>query len=277
MKQLENKLQKSGTREVLSWFLRVGAVLGAIFLLSFAFAFSDNWDFSFNREEKPSYYKSGIFSGPMVELSAENIFGANMTELTLNTALNYLMVKNPQGFQNFSTSTMTAFDKAKINLMARAEVYKAVNREQGVYSESELTIVPDSVAATDNYLRSLQRISDNYLEKFRGDDIESLAFEASKNNNDEARKKLIDFIDSSEQALKELVKVPAPKSWVVYHLGLLNLTSETRYVALGYLLFENDPTRGVLAFNNYEDLSYRLSAFNRDFQKKIEEYSKARK
>lgn len=276
MKQLENKLQKNGTREILSWFLRVGAVLGAIFSLSFAFAFSENWNFSFNREKEPSYHKSGIFSDPMVELSAQNIFGANMTERTLNMALNYLMVKNPQGFQNFSTSTMTAFDKAKINLMAQAEIYKTVNQELVVYSESELTIVPDSMAAADNYLRSLQRISDNYLEKFRGDDIESLAFEASKNNNDEARKKLIDFIDSSEQALNELAKVPAPKSWAVFHLGYLNLTSETRYMALGYLLFENDPTRGSLAFNNYESLSYRLDAFNRDLQKKIEEYSKTR-
>ncbi len=276
MKQLENKPQKSGTREILSWFLRIGAVFGVIFLLSFAFAFSDNWNFSFNREEEPSYYKSGIFSEPMVELSAENIFGANMTERTLNIALNYLMVKNPQGLENFSTSTMTVFDKAKINLMAQAEIYKTVNRELVVYSESELMMVPDSTAATDNYLRSLKKISDNYLERFRGDDIESLAFEAGNNNNDEARKKLIDFIDSSEQALSELVKVPAPKSWVVFHLGFLNLASETRYMALGYLLFENDPTRGSLAFNNYEDLSYRISAFNWDFQKKIEEYSKIR-
>lgn len=246
-------------------------------MLSFAFAFSDNWNFSFNREEEPSYYKNGIFSDSMVELSAENIFGANMTKRVLNTAFNYLMVKNPQGLENFSTSTMTSFDKTKINLMAQAEIYKIVNQELVVYSESELMMVPDSTAATDNYLRSLKKISDNYLEKFRGDDIESLAFEAGNNNNDEARKKLIDFIDSSEQALSELVKVPAPKSWVVFHLGFLNLASETRYVALGYLLFENDPTRGTLAFNNYEDLSYRISAFNRDFQKKIEDYSKLKK
>ncbi len=271
-----NSVYKERAREILSWFLRVSLVLGAVFLLSFAFSFSENWNFSFNREETPSYYRSGIFSDPMVELSAQSIFGANMTERALGTALNYLMVKNPQGLQNFSTSTVTAFDKTKIGLMVQAEIYKTVDQELRVYSEAELIVVPDSAAAIDNYLSSLKKISDTYLEKFRGDDIETLAFEAGKNNNDEARKKLIDFIDSSEQALNESVKIPVPKSWAVFHLGFLNLASETRYVALGYLLFENDPTRGKLVFNNYENLSYRISAFNLDFQKKIEEYSKAR-
>lgn len=263
-------------KEFFAWFFRVSAVLGAVFLLSFVFAFSENWDFSFNREETPSYYQNGIFSKPMVELSAENIFGTNMTERALGTAFNYLMVKNPHGPQSFSTSTMTAFDKVKVSLMAQAEIYKTIDQELRVYSEAELTVVPDSAAATDNYLSSLGKISDKYLDRFKGDDIETLAFEAGKNGNDEARKKLIDFVDSSEQALRESVKIPVPKSWVVFHLGYLNLASETRYVALGYLLFKNDPIRGNLVLNNYESLSYRISAFNLDFQKKINEYVKTR-
>ena len=275
MENKEFKSQKSGMKEFFSWFLRVGAVLGAIFLLSFAFSFSENWDFSFNNGKAAAdYYRGSLFSEPVVELDAENIFGANMTERALNTALNYLMVKNPQGLENFSTSTLTAFDKAKINLMAQAEVYKTVNQELRVYSDEELIVVPDSAVAIDNYLNSLKKVSDQYLERFRGDDLESLAYEAGQNGNDEARKKLIDFIDSSGEALELLVKIPVPKTWAVYHLGFLDLTSETRYTALGYLLYENDPTRGRLVFNNYEDLSYRFSVFNQDFQKKIEVYYK---
>lgn len=266
-------------RSFLSWFFRIGLAALAAFLLFFAFSFSGNWSLSFNnnRENQPAYSnKDGIFSQPKVELSAENIFGTNITGNVLNTALSYLMAKNPQGPKGFSTSTITTFDKIKMNVVVQAEAIKIANQELRVYAESELMVVPDSVAATDNYLASLKKVSDDYLERFRNDDLESLAYEASKNGNNDARKTIIDFVDNSGRALEAWLKIPVPRSWTVYQLGLLNLTSETRYTALGYLLFENDPVRGKLVFNNYQDLSGRINAFNRDFQTRIQEYVKIR-
>jgi len=262
---------------VLSWFLAVFLILGSIFALSFVFAFSSKWNFSFENgvQEKPGYYAESIFSGPTAELDAEKIFGENLTERALNTALSYLMVKNPGGLSEFSTSTVTDFDKGKIRLLAMAEIYNRANEELRQYSESELLTVPDSPAAVKNYLESLKEISDNYLERFRESDLELLAFEASKNNNDDARKEMIDFIDASGAALGEMAKILVPKSWAVFHLGYLNLTSETRYTALGFLLFEDDPVRGNLVFNNYDYLGYRLDAFNKDFQEKFQEYFKS--
>jgi hypothetical protein len=264
-------------RPVFSWIFKIGALVLAIFLLSFVFSFSSDWQVafdSFDKTKSSAYQQGALFSGPMVELDAKKFFGDNMTSIFANTTMAYLMVKNPEGPQSISTSTVSDLDRLTIKQLALAKILERVNLELKIFTEAEITVVPDSPRAIDNYLASIKKITDNYLAEFSGLDLKQLAYEAGNSGDSQSRKKLIDYVDKARFALEEFVGLPVPRSWKELHLELLNLYQETRYTALGFLLSDSDPVRATLVFNNYSSLAFRFYDFKQRFESQQARYFK---
>lgn len=255
-------------------------VISALVVSAFFFSFSSVWNldlssFGLKKDEPQDARK--IFGRGLVELSAAKIFGNNMTERLAAVGTNYLMAKFPGGLKTMASSSISAMDAAKVNLLGRGEIEKIIDQELRRYTKEELNLVPDSIENITAYLNNVFRISGVYLEEFREFDVETLIYEANINDESAKRKSTMEFIDNARLALDELAILSVPESWADYHLGLLNLLSESRYTALAYLLFEDDPVRGRLAFDNYEDLSRRVYWFNQDFSKKFQEFNKTLK
>ena len=264
-------------KNTLFLILKSVGVLSALSISAFFFSFSSIWDLDFSslglkKDEIEDPRK--IFGQGKIELSAEKIFGNNITERLAVVGTNYLMAKFPGGPKTFSSSSIDYIDRVKINLLGQGEVEKIIDNELRIYSKEELSIIPDTTSNITRYLNGVFVISGRYLKSFRGLDVEMLVYQADVNDDHESRKKVMEFIDNSKLALDEFVLLSVPESWVVYHLGVMNLLSESRYTALAYLLFKDDPVRGRLAFDSYENLSYRILAFNQDFCKKYQEFVK---
>ncbi|MEW5805476.1 MAG: hypothetical protein AB1721_01995 [Patescibacteria group bacterium] len=266
-------------KSVLLKVLKASALILAAALFLSLLSFSSGWSLSFDLENKTGtgkYQQDGLFTEPVIELDAEKIFGENMTLMLSKTVLNYLMVKNPEGPETVSTSTLTDLDRLKIRTAGNLLITARANQELKIYQETDLSLVPDSQQATDNYLLSLKKIFEEHLMQFDGEDLATLSYQAETQNDTEARKKLIEFINQTQLALDGFVQVPVPQSWKIYHLGLLNLYSEMQYTALGFLLVDDDPYRAKLVYGNYDDLAYRFYAFKNDFEVKQAEYFKIR-
>lgn len=256
----------------------VFAVVSILFLSLLSFSSGWSLNFDSHSEKKIGEYQQGqLLIDKEIELDAEKIFGENMTQLLSESVLNYLMVTHPEGPKSLATSTLTQTDYLKMRVIGGMLLTNRANQELRLYQESELTIVPDSQPTTDNYLRSLKAIIEEHLAQFDGEDLATLSYQAEGQDNLEARKKLIDFINQSQLALDKFVRVPVPQSWKDYHLGLLNLYSEAQYMAWGFLLARDDPYRAKFLYGNYQNFGYRFHAFKKDFETKVAEYLKTRK
>lgn len=232
-------------------------VLAILLILSFS-----SKDFNITLAE-PSKNNKQVTTQKVIVLDAENLFGSNISKLAADNVAQYIIQTNPET-TNFNLNS----EQIKQGIIS--SIANQILSEIKIYTENDLKLVDDSKENTQNYLGQLLKTYNLYLKDYQDYDIMDLALKA--NNGDEnSRKLILNFANSSKMALDELANISTPLMFKEVQTQYLNLLSQLNYLSLSLLMPKNDPLRYEFAVNAYEIFKYDYQNFITEFNKIIEE------
>lgn len=235
-----------------------------IVLVIFIILFFSSKDFKITLAEPQKDAKQNNTS-KIIVLDAENLFGSNISKLAANNVAQYIIQTNP-GTSSLSLNS----NSQQIKQGIISSIANQILSEIKIYTENDLKLVDNSQENIQNYIEQLLKNYNLYLKDYNSYDIMDLALKA--NNGDEnSRKIILNFVDSSKLALNEIAKIPTPLMFKEIQIQYLNLLSQLNYLGLSLLMPNNDPLRYEFAVNAYEIFRYDYQNFVIEFNKIIKE------
>ena len=234
-------------------FFAVAAIAVAVLI---AFSFTNSYVARFTQRVPQGVIYTGDLSGKtQLALDADTLFGSNMMNISAGTFVDSMLAQNPSGPRATASNTMSiSLDAKNTGVSMFGSAVNQIQKEIPSYTETDLKTVPDTQQSLDAFAQGFIAAVNQNLVPFKGKDILELSYQIETNNDADARKTLIAYVDATQHMINATKAMDIPQSWGQTMTQYLNLMAQIRYTALALLVQQSDPLRATIMTYNYQTL-----------------------
>ncbi len=255
-------------RKIFSALVPIAFATAALAATLVAFSYTRSYSATLGAKQQSGLAAQGALSDKTaLALDADTLLGSNLTKIASQVFAESILAQNPQGPRTIASGTVRiSLDENATAAQMFGAAMDKVLQEIPRFSDADLKIVADTPESNQAYAQKFIAGVNQYLKPFRGKDILKLAYEANTNNDAQARKDLVAYIDASQAMIQYLESVPVPTSWTAIEILYLNILSQARYTALALLAQQSDPLRANIMTRSYPALLSQVKTTGDEIQ-----------
>lgn len=239
-------------------FFGIGAIAIAILI---AFSFTNTYFAQFATQQKPNQaFQGDLSTQSQLPLDADTLLGSNLMKIATGVFTDSMLAQNPNGPKTLASGTMTlSVNATSTALNMYGAAMAQAQKEIPSYSITDIKTVSDTQQNLNAFAQAFVAATNQNMVPFKGKDVLTLAYQAQQNNDADARKTLIAYVDATQHMIDATKAIAIPQSWAQTMVQYLNLVSQIRYTALALLVQNSDPLRANIMTNNYPNLIAQAS------------------